>query len=139
MTAKEYLNKIQGYKKNLDKLQENLEFLYEKASGVKAITYDKDRVQVSPENRFEEYMVKISAEAEKYARMLFFYSETLTEGTKRIMGMKNATYSQVLMLRYIKGLRWEEIACEMNYSFRHVTRLHGSALAAFSSQYKDVL
>lgn len=139
MTAKEYLNRIHGYKQNLDKLQESLEFLYAKASGIKAITYDKDRVQVSPENKFESYMVKIDAVAEKYAKMLFIYSETLTEGTERIMNMKNATYSKVLLLRYIDGLRWEEIACKMNYSFRHVTRLHGSALAAFGAQYKDVL
>ncbi len=37
----------------------------------------------------------------------------------------------VLFYRYIKGLDWWEIAGRMGYSERHITRLHGKALAHF--------
>lgn len=36
---------------------------------------------------------------------------------------------RVLMrLRYIEGLKWERIACEMNYSWQHLHRIHGQVL-----------
>ena len=36
----------------------------------------------------------------------------------------------LLRLRYINGYKWERVAVEMNYSFRHTLRIHGAALAA---------
>lgn len=36
----------------------------------------------------------------------------------------------LLRLRYINGFKWERVAVEMNYSFRHTLRIHGSALSA---------
>lgn len=38
----------------------------------------------------------------------------------------------LLHYRYILGYTWERIAVEMNYSFRHVLRLHGEALSKFA-------
>lgn len=37
----------------------------------------------------------------------------------------------LLVLRYKKGMTFEKIAEEMDYSWRHTLRLHGSALAHF--------
>lgn len=34
----------------------------------------------------------------------------------------------ILRYRYILGYSWEKIAVTMNYTYRHVTRLHGQAL-----------
>ena len=139
MTAKEYLSKIQGYKQTLQKYVDRIEELYADASGLKAIVYDKDRAQVSPEDRMEKIFIKIEAEAEKYARARIRYERELHKRIDMIGALDNAQYIQILTLRYIDGKRWEEIACLMNYSFRHVTRLHGQALAAFTARYKDVL
>lgn len=36
----------------------------------------------------------------------------------------------LLRLRYINGYKWERVAVEMNYSFRHTLRIHGAALSA---------
>ena len=36
----------------------------------------------------------------------------------------------LLRLRYINGYKWEQVAVEMDYSFRHILRIHGAALAA---------
>lgn len=38
------------------------------------------------------------------------------------------TYYEILQLRYIDGCTWEQIAVNINYSFRHTVRLHGIAL-----------
>lgn len=139
MTAKEYLARIQIYRSQLDTITLRMEELYTEAEGVKAIVYDKDKVQVSPENRFEAAMIRLEAEAEKWARARKRYEEEARKRIGMIERLDNNAHVRVLTLRYIEGKRWEEIAEELHYSFRHVTRLHGEALTAFSRKYKDVL
>lgn len=46
-----------------------------------------------------------------------------------IMSIDNAQYVTLLYRRYILCDRWEDIAAKMRYDVRHVTRLHGLALA----------
>lgn len=41
------------------------------------------------------------------------------------------SYKVLLRYRYIMGFRFERIASEMDYSWRHTLRLHGDALARF--------
>ena len=50
----------------------------------------------------------------------------------RIYKMQNRAEKEVLIRRYLMGKTWEQIAVEMNYTYRHVTRLHGAALQSFS-------
>ena len=48
-----------------------------------------------------------------------------------IEAVDDAKLRQVLRLKYIDGVRsWEKVAEIMGYERRHVTRLHGKALAA---------
>ena len=139
MTAKDYLSKIQAYKQTMQKYADRIEELYADASGLKAIVYDKDRVQTSPEDNMEKIFIQIDAEAQKYVRARLRYERELHKRIDMIGALDNAQHIQILTLRYIDGKRWEEIACLMHYSFRHVTRLHGQALAAFAVRHKDVL
>ena len=46
--------------------------------------------------------------------------------------MQDGAEKEVLIRRYLMGKAWEQIAVEMNYTYRHVTRLHGTALQSFS-------
>lgn len=139
MTAKEYLSKIQTYKNASASITRRIEELYAQAEGIKAIVYDKDRVQVSPANRMEEVFAEIDAEAEKLAKALVRYRKAVQVRTEQIAEMEKRDEARVLLLRYVDGKRWEEVACEMNYSFRHVIRMHGSALRSFAELHKDVL
>ena len=45
----------------------------------------------------------------------------------QIRQMENEDEQEVLRLRYIKGLKWEEVALKMNYSCKQVHRIHSSA------------
>lgn len=49
----------------------------------------------------------------------------------KIEAMQDETEKLVLRLRYIHGKKWEEIAVEMGYEFRHITRIHGRGLEHF--------
>ena len=139
MTAKEYLLKIQTYRQTMQTYADRIDELYNDAAGLKAIVYDKDRVQVSPENRLEEAFVQIDSLAEKYVKARLRYEREVRKRIDQIGSLDNPLYIKVLTLRYVDDMRWEEIACATHYSFRHVTRIHGQALAAFTARYKDVL
>lgn len=45
--------------------------------------------------------------------------------------MASETERTLLILRYKRGMTFEQVAEEMEYSWRHTLRLHGSALAHF--------
>lgn len=58
----------------------------------------------------------------------------LLEATERevvstISAVQDATLSTLLYERYVNGKTWEQIAVQLNYSWRQTCRLHGVALA----------
>lgn len=69
---------------------------------------------------------------EKYRRMVVH-----KEISAQIRCLDSETERDILFYRYIKGLNWWEIAEQMGYSERHITRLHGKALAHFQFPKKD--
>lgn len=50
---------------------------------------------------------------------------------EKIRKMQNEDERRVLRLRYIKGMKWEEVAVEMGYSWKQVHRYHSDALINF--------
>ena len=49
----------------------------------------------------------------------------------QIRKMHSEDERKVLCLRYIKGLKWDDVATEMGYGWTQVHRLHSSALKNF--------
>lgn len=54
----------------------------------------------------------------------------LWEVESAIQQVPNACFRDLLRLRYICGKKWEQIALELNYSWRQIIRLHNAALSA---------
>lgn len=50
---------------------------------------------------------------------------------RQIRQMENEDEQEVLRLRYILGLKWEEVAVKMGYSWKQTHRIHSSALQNF--------
>ena len=46
--------------------------------------------------------------------------------------VQNDTLKALLLERYIDGKKWEQIAIDLNYSWRQIIRLHGQALQEIS-------
>ena len=136
MTAKQYLIDIQKYNQIVSSLADHVDVLRNEIEGLKAIVYDKDRVQTSPSNRMEELLPKLIKVEEKYTAELIKYSNKVLKRTKQIAALPNPLHVTVLTLRYCNNKRWEEIAAETGYTFRHITRVHGDALQAFARKYK---
>lgn len=51
---------------------------------------------------------------------------------RKIDSIEDDDEREVLWLRYIKGLKWEEVAVEMNYSWRRTHDIHSNALKHLS-------
>ena len=50
---------------------------------------------------------------------------------RQISQMENEDEQEVLRLRYILGMKWEEVAVKMGYSWKQTHRIHSSALKNF--------
>lgn len=142
MTAKEYLLEIQKCKRTADLLDERAEALRTKMEGLKAITYDKDRVQVSPSNKMEELIPLLVEIEERYAEALIKYHRRILVCMEQVDSLQSSLQSRLLVLRYFNDESWEQIAQDLNpdreqpYSYEYVIRLHGKALQNFSKKFK---
>jgi DNA-directed RNA polymerase specialized sigma subunit len=80
-----------------------------------------DRIQSAVENicRIED---EINADIDRLI-------EIRSEIRSAIEAVEDERLREILALRYIKGLRWEQIAVELHYSYRNICYLHGRALS----------
>ena len=79
-------------------------------------------------DKFSDALAKLEAiTAEADAR-----SEELNETRKAIArvinAIPNSKYRNIMILRYIRGKKWEQICVETGYSWRHIHRIHGESL-----------
>lgn len=139
MTAKEYLDHIKRCYQTMQALYDRLVEVRTKIEGLKAITYDRERVQVSPSNKTEELIAQLVDTEDKLSKEVREHFDEVVEATKRIYSLDNERQIQVLEMRYIKGMRWQVIADELDIEYRSATRLHRKALRNFERKYQGVL
>lgn len=140
MTAKEYLNEVNNYRRIIRSIELQIEEARHQATQIRAIVYDKDRVQTSPSaSAMDQFIMRLDELGDRYVTNLIQYRAEIDKRSKMINALPNPMHAQILRLRYINGLKWKSICVEMGYTFRHTTKLHGYALQAFAEQFKDVL
>ena len=77
------------------------------------------------------YAEKVSEIIEKIGKQKLECCRKYEEISEAISDMKDDTEKEVLMRRYILCEKWEEIAVNMGYGYRHVLKIHGNALSNF--------
>lgn len=127
---KEYLRHLRRLEVCIEQRQEELNRLRE-LIGCHAIDYG-DRVQTSPsaDSIPNEVIRRAELEADisrKIERFLQLKHKIINE----IQSLDNAVYVKILYMRYVEYKSLDEIAEKMNYSYRQVLRLHGTALKEF--------
>lgn len=81
-------------------------------------------------NRMAEAVERMEALDRQLCKILAKRSACCMQVLGMVENVEDGTLRSLLHLRYIDGKTWEEIAVEMNYSYRQVLRLHGDALTA---------
>ena len=140
MTAKEYLNRVWLHRLHCQMLAEKIEELRNFSSGVKGITYDKDKIQTSPANKLEESTIKVLELQDRLNRKMMQFEQEDNVIREQVMNMPNQLHVQVLQLRYLttdngQRMSFERIACIMRKSYSRVRHIHGQALKEFERLY----
>jgi len=61
------------------------------------------------------------------------YAKIERKVSEKIDEVKEQKYRDLLRYRYILGLTYDQIADRMNYSTRHIARMHDKAVEAFEA------
>jgi len=78
-----------------------------------------------------DYIVRVETEIEKLKRERLEKIKLYSEIEGRINTMQDDDEKEILRLKYMVGLSWEEVAVSMGFTYRHTTRKHGQALKNF--------
>ena len=138
MTVKEYLKQIEYKRRIIRRDRERLRELSEIVTSVRGVSYDIDRVQSSNHSEMEGIERLVDME-KKLQREILKYLELSTRIIEQINGLEDMTCSEVLYLRYVDCLRWEEISCRMGIGIRGIYKAHGRALKIFHEKYKEFI
>lgn len=139
MSAKEYLNRVRVLNVVINSRINQLKELEEMKIAIGSPLKGEDPVQTSKSGEAPyAKMVESIADIELEIRELVYrYTIEKSRIIAEISALARPEYVELLSRRYVRFERLERIACEMNYSYDHVRRLHGAALRAFEEIYTD--
>lgn len=133
---KEYLWKYQESVRRIARIESELAEIRAMRTGI-SINYDSIPSGLG-QSDLSAYVEKLDILERKLISERYRRIKLYQDISKRIRRLKDQNQRDVLFYRYIKGFDWWRVAEKMNYSERHITRLHGKALANFELP-KDVL
>ena len=124
MTAKQYLNRVRRIDKEISAL---LRLVQKTRESLTTVTqnYDSDGAQNTKNpHKFDRLIELESLVDQKIDDQIAMKAEILDT----IMKLDDRRKRLVLMEYYIEMKTWEQVAVDLNYSYMHVTRIHGYAL-----------
>lgn len=77
------------------------------------------------------YMAKVDELEKKILKKRYNRLQKQQEIRSRIERIEDENEKDVLTYRYLRGMKWEDIAVKMNIGYRHILRIHGKALEDF--------
>lgn len=129
MKAKEYLKEVQRISYKVQIGQEELRQIYNQMQGMQAVNFEPKvgggESGKSPQEKlifkFIEYRQKLDGDIEKMLEMR-------KEAIEKINKLSKKEYVYILYHRYLLNQKWEQIAIDLDYTYRQITNLHGEAL-----------
>jgi hypothetical protein len=130
VAAKEYLRQLLNLKRLIEAKQlecESLDAMSKKVTSV----LSNCKVDSSHSNRNEDIVIRVIELKKDISEQMKAYVKLQTKISKEIDEIKNIKYRSLLVMRYVGGLKFEEISEKMNYGMRWVLTLHKEALKEF--------
>lgn len=136
--------RLYSYKKNkilIDKLTTQIQYIINKYStgrhglpGEKAITYDKVKTSKTNSSPIEDWLLNNDKEYDQLLtkKIKLVKEINLLENAFKFLDEKEM---EVIKLRYINPISWEEVAYKLGYSKSHCKRLRVQAI----NKIKDVI
>lgn len=126
MTVKQWLSRARTCDREINvlekaKAQERDRLLSITASmGGEVVSHSADP------HKFDKYVELVDALNQRIDELYDIKAEVHSVVAK----VPDETLREILLLRYVSVMTWEQIAVTMDLSYRHVCRLHGDALDA---------
>jgi DNA-directed RNA polymerase specialized sigma subunit len=124
MTVKEYLKQGFELARDIRLKRERIVRLREMAGHATSVS-TAERVSGTPQRSKMENCI---AQIDELEREIDAAAGIIGEIKETIRGVEDINYRNVLELRYLDGMTWEQIGDRMHYSDRWVKTLHGRAL-----------
>lgn len=124
--AKEYLLSVRRAKREVQRYQALKQQARDLACSVTAPT-DKIAVSGGKGSDIFACYAQYSAVLDERISELF---DLQNEVTRTIARVSDSRYRELLLGYYVEGMTWEQVACQMDYCYMQVCRLHGQALEA---------
>ena len=115
-------------KKELEQIQFKLKELEERKTSIKSMVISDMNVQTSHNNNsIEDLLIKIEECIEEYSKKeIELYNKQLE--IEKCINNLDPIERIVARSRYIEDKTFEQIAVDLNYSWRHTIRIHGKIL-----------
>lgn len=124
MNAKQWLNRARNIDREINELLREKEEVRDRVLKITQ-SYTGDAVQSTKDPHKFDRVVELEMEIDRHIDELVAVKTEILHG---IAKLPDGRYREILRLRYLSGKTFEQIAVEMNYSWRHVCTLHGRAL-----------
>ncbi len=85
----------------------------------------------SSQSDLSGYAALLEQEEKQYMQYRYQRIKKCKEITDRIERLSNEDEKDVLIYRYIKLMKWEDICVKMNFSWRRIHYIHSNALKNF--------
>lgn len=128
--TKEQLRSYRDLKTEHDQLTEKIEELEAELYGIQA-----QRLDGMPHGSKDGSSDKVDILLDRKMHLLARYLTNRAALANAVLAIEDAIDKlaprerTLIRLYYIDGLTWEQVAVKMNYSWRQVHRIHGTALA----------
>ena len=77
------------------------------------------------------YAARLDEEERKYQKARYLRIKRCQEISDKIERLVDEDEKDVLFFRYIKLMKWEDIAVKMGFSWQHIHKIHANALKHF--------
>ena len=85
-------------------------------------------VHQSVSNQLEQNYIKLESLEVEMQKRVGDILDTLQRLERAIGKVQDSLLRTILALRYIEGMKWEEICCEVSYEWAQVHRMHWKAI-----------
>ena len=138
MTAKEYLRRIRGMELDLRTIEGEITEIETALTHITPKYQTDGWVNSSGSNdKMTDGVSKLIAKRWEYEKAWDALIDERDTVEKALFQMTNRVHANILWWYYIKAVRWERVAVEVNMDMRWVYRLHGRALAEYEKAYKS--
>lgn len=137
--TKDYLCQVININEEIESKKRLRNDAIESLTTISATRLKEINVQEQPLETNEDRMVEYADMSVIIDDMIKDLSKKQEKILKEIDKLENRIHKTILIERYMRSQSWEEIAEQLGYDKRHVTRLHGNALQEFYELNKKVV